>query len=98
MAQHVAHGFGNPLSPYDRLATVRSVLHLERWRTVERLWRCTDGRSLLLVSTGFEDRWIVVTVRLDPMAQLTQHLDHHFSLLVAFNDGFLATIFCNGDQ
>jgi len=60
VARDVAHGFGNRLAADDRLTTVQSVLHLERWRTVERLRRRTDGRGLLLETTGCEDRWIVI--------------------------------------
>ena len=87
------------LAAQDRLAAVRTVLHLERWRTVERLRRCgTDWRRLLLETTGLEGRCIVITVRLNPMAQLTQHLHHDRPLPVAFEDGFFAPIVRSRDQ
>jgi hypothetical protein len=73
IARRVAHGLGNRFAAHDYLTAVRTVLHLERWRTGERLRRCTDGRGLLLETTGLKDRWIVITVRLHPVAQLTQH-------------------------
>ena len=49
--------------------------------------------GLLLETTGFEKRWIVITVRLNPMAQLTQHLHYDRPLLFAFDDGFLPPSF-----
>src|SRR5207249_1760600 len=76
---------------------VRTVIHLERWRTGERLRRRVDPGHLL-ITTGLKRRWIVVTVRLHPMAQLTQHLHQDRALFLAFGDGFLTAIGRSRDQ
>jgi hypothetical protein len=46
-----------------------------------------------LESTGFEDRRVITTVRLNPMPQLTQHFHHDRALLVTFDDDFLPPSF-----
>src|SRR5207249_7379661 len=97
VAHHIARGAENGLAVDDRLTTVRTVIHLERWRTGERLRRGVDPGHLL-ITTGLKRRWIVVTVRLHPMAQLTQHLHHDRALFLTFGDGFLAAIGRSRDQ
>src|SRR5207249_1805187 len=68
------------------LPAVRTVNHLiNRWRTLQGCdWR--SCRGMRLKSAGFEDGQIVLAVRLNPVTQLTHHLDHDYPLLV-FRDG-----------
>src|SRR5207237_10508236 len=55
VTHHITRGAENGFTAYDRLAAVRTVVHLERWRTGERLLRRAD-RGPLLVTTGLKDR------------------------------------------
>src|SRR5438874_2575347 len=85
-------GLGIRFDFHQKLAAVRTGVHLEDgWRPLQRL-RCRAGCRDGLEPAGLEDSQILLAVRLDPVAQLTHHLHEDGALLVLLSSDFLAAV------